>query len=144
MGLPRYLTGWSNYMSQRRIPPLWLWTGVLGGAAAFALDRIASTVLVIHSCRGGREASGLFGLTASQTVALFITILTSQIAVAAGLISWRIWRATSDPAEETTAGTIRNTPFWALGGMFLSAIFLAFIVVTGGLALAVSTSCPPA
>ena len=122
------------------IPPLWLWLGALGGPIAFALDRLASIVLVSEGC--GTGGSRILGLTTSQMLVAIITVVTALIAVAAGLVSWRIWRHTGRPEDETSVGNIARVPFWALGGLILSAIFLAAIVETGVTALAVSTACP--
>jgi hypothetical protein len=36
---------------------------------------------------------------------------------------------------------MRPTPFWALGGFFLSALFFILIILSGGLALGRGTSC---
>ena len=67
--------------------------------------------------------------------------LAALIAMAAGLVCWRFWSLTARPAEQETLESMSFTPFLAMGGMWLSAIFLVAIVVTGGLALAISTSC---
>jgi hypothetical protein len=123
--------------------PMLLWSGVLGGAIAFALDRLASVLLISNSCKKGTHPAGLLGLTSSQTLLAAITLLTALIALAAGLVCWRIWRLTGEPEEEVVVGTIGNVPFWAVGGLFLNALFLVFILYTGGTALSLSTACPP-
>lgn len=124
----------------QRIPSLWLWLGAVGGPAAFALDRLAAILLVSEGCRTG--GSRILGLTPSQMLVVAITAVTASIAIAAGLVSWRIWRGTGRPEDETLVGNIARVPFWALGGLFLSAIFLVAILETGVTALAVSTACP--
>jgi dolichol kinase len=70
-----------------------------------------------------------------------ITILCALIAGASGLLSWHIWRAVGRREEEQTSGSIGSTAFWALGGVFLSGVFFIAILLTGGLALGLSTSC---
>jgi hypothetical protein len=122
-----------------RAPPLLLWFAVLGAPLAFAADRVASVVLLSHGCTSG--SGGVFGLTSTQAVTAGITIFTALIAIAAGLVAWSIWRRTGWRQDEVSVGSIPRVPFWALGGLFLSAIFLVAIVVTGGTAVALSTSC---
>lgn len=123
----------------RRVSLLALWAGVLGGPVAFALDRLAGVLLVSGRCH--RPAGGLLGLSTAQGLELAITIVAALIAMAAGLVCWRFWSLTARPGEQETLESMSFTPFLAMGGMWLSAIFLAAIIVTGGLALAISTSC---
>lgn len=122
------------------INPFLLWLGILGGPVAFALVRLAGIVLLRGPCARATSAT-IFGLTSSQDLMAAITILCALIAAAAGLLSWHIWRQTGRPEEEQTVGGIGSTPFWALGGLFLSAVFFVAIVLTGGLAIGLSTGC---
>lgn len=119
---------------------LLLWLGILGGPLAFALVRLAGFVLLTGSCVHG-TSTAIFGLTSSQDLMAAITIICALIAAAAALLSWHIWRRTGRREEEQTAGGIRSVPFWALGGLFLSAVFFVAIVLTGGLAIGLSTAC---
>jgi TRAP-type C4-dicarboxylate transport system permease small subunit len=70
-----------------------------------------------------------------------ITILCALSAGASGLLSWRNWRRTRRREEEQTIGTLQWVPYWALGGLFLSAVFFVAIVLTGGLAVGLSATC---
>lgn len=125
----------------RAVSPLLLWLGILGGPLAFALVRIAGIVLVSAGCGSATSSSGILGLSSSQDLVAAITVVGALIAAAAGLLAWRLWRQTGSPEEETSVGSVGNSPFWALGGLFLSGVFLVAIIINGGIALAVSTSC---
>jgi hypothetical protein len=85
--------------------------------------------------------STIIGLSTSQQLMAAITILCALIAGASGILSWHIWRAVGHREEEQTTGSIGSAAFWALGGVFLSGVFFIAIILTGGLALGLSTSC---
>lgn len=127
-------------LTDRPINPLLLWLGILGGPLAFALVRLAGFVLLKGPCTHSTSAS-VFGLSTSQQLMAAITIVCALIAAAAALLSWHIWRQTGRPEEEQTTGSIPSVPFWALGGLFLSAVFFVAILLTGGLALGLATAC---
>jgi hypothetical protein len=76
-----------------------------------------------------------------QSILLLITFLMALLAADAGVAAWSVWRMTSRPEEETTSGTIRQVPFFALGGMFLSLVFLIVTVLTGASAIVVAGAC---
>lgn len=118
-----------------------LWFGVLGGPSAFLVSRVAGAVLVSGRCLHPAGGGSLLGLSPPQQIVAAITIVCALIAAAAGIVSWRIWIQTRRSAEEQSMGTMRAPPFWALGGLFVSSLFFIFIVLGGGLALGLSTSC---
>src|SRR5579884_2001851 len=124
-----------------RIHPLWLWIGILAGPLSFLMVRVAGIVLLSHGC-GQTATRSVLGLSSPQLITTGITILGVLITLAAGLLSWRIWRRTSLAEDEVSAGNMPRVPFWALGGMLLNAFFLLFILVTGGTALVLSAGCP--
>jgi|SRR5579884_1452659 len=124
-----------------RVHPLWLWIGIVTGPLAFVLVRTAGIVLVSQTCSKA-AASGLLGLSPSQSLTAGITLLGALVTTVAGVISWRIWRRTSLGEDEVSAEGMPRVPFWALGGTLLSAFFVLAIAVTGILAVALSTSCP--
>jgi hypothetical protein len=121
--------------------PFLLWLGILGGPLAFALVRLAGIVLLTGPCTHPAGSTTLFGLSSSQQLMAAITIVCALIAGASGILSWHIWRRTGRREEEQISGSIRAVPFWALGGVFLSSVFFIIIILTGGLALGLSTSC---
>jgi uncharacterized membrane protein YidH (DUF202 family) len=119
-----------------------LWFGVLGGPIAFAIDRFTAIVLLSRPCGQRGIGSGLLGLSVTQSVLLLVTILMGLLACDAGVAAWSAWRKTARSEEETTAGNIRSVPFFALGGMFLSLVFLILIVFTGATAIVLAGACP--
>jgi hypothetical protein len=123
-----------------RVPSLWLWAGVVTGPAAFLVVRTASIILLSRGC-GHVSGVAILGLSAPHVQTAAITVLAALVTVASGLLSWRIWRRTSLPQDEVSTGNMPRVPFWALGGALLSAFFLAAIMLTGGLAIALSTGC---
>ena len=98
----------------------WLWFGMLGGAAAWALHLVLSYSLVPAAC-----AAGLGYL-------LYLGIVgTGIIALAAVLVSWRALRLTRGMSEENGNGerlTVQRVRFMALSGIAMSAFFLAVIL----------------
>lgn len=124
-----------------RVHSLWLWVGIITGPVAFAAVRIASIILLSHNC-DSVAGTHLPGISTPQAVTAAITILGVLVTMGAGLLSWHIWRRTSLPEDEVTTENMPRVPFWALGGMLVSGFCLIAIVLTGGLALALSTSCP--
>lgn len=117
--------------SPRRRPPgrLWRWFGALGGPVAWLVQRVAFGALASPACRSA---------VLSEIV---ITAVTALIAAAATGVSWRTWDASRGPADEDTTGTLGQTSFWALGGLFLGFVFLVAVLVTGGITIAFSTTC---
>ena len=125
-----------------RIRPLWLWIGILTGPVAFLGVRIASIVLVSHSC--GQTATGLrmLGLGSSQLGLAGVTLMGALLTIGAGVVSWSIWRRTSLREDEVSVEQMPQVPFLALGGILLSGFFLLAIVMTSAMALVAGTSCP--
>lgn len=121
-----------------RVRPLWLWIGILTGPVAFLVVRTAGIVLLSHACGGGTR---VLAMSPAELATVGITVLGALVTAAAGLLSWRIWRQTSLREDEVSSGAMPRVPFWALGGVWLSAFFLFAIVITGGLALALDTHC---
>lgn len=122
-----------------RVRSLWLWIGIVTGPLAFLAVRIAGILVVSHGC--GRTSAWL-GQSPSTLVIAGITLLGALVTIGAGVMSWRIWRRTSMREDEVSTGNMPRVPFWALGGVLLSAFFVFGIAITGGIALALSTACP--
>jgi hypothetical protein len=122
-----------------RVRPLWLWIGILTGPVAFLVVRTAGILLLSHACHG---ASTRVLDQSPEAATAVITILGAVATSTAGFMSWRIWRRTSLRADEVSSGTMPRVPFWALGGVLLSAFFLFAIAITGGISLALDTGCP--
>jgi hypothetical protein len=126
---------------ERRANPLWLWFGVLGGPVAFGLVRLVGSLLVISQCGHSTAGSAHLGLTSAQQMMILVTIGAAIVAAAAGIASWRVWRQTRRQTEGESGESLSSAPFWALGGLFLSSVFFALILLTGGLAIGLATTC---
>src|SRR5689334_17846448 len=115
-----------------RVHSIWLWIGILAGPLAFLVVRLASIVLLDHHC--GRAAQARFlGMSSPQLAIAGITLLGAVVTVAAGLRAWQIWRFTSLPEDEVSNEEMPRVPFWALGGILVSAFCLLGIAITGGM-----------
>lgn len=123
-----------------RVRPLWLWTGIVTGPVAFAIVRLAGILLLSHDC-GRRAVTRVLGMSPPELATAGITVAGALVTIAGGYLSWRIWRWTSLRGDEVTTGNMPFVPFFALGGALLSAFFLFGILITGILALALSTNC---
>jgi hypothetical protein len=120
----------------------WLWFGVVGGPVAWGIDYLLTSYTAVHACQSTGTGVLVMGLSAARIAALCAGIGTGLAALAAGLLMGQIWWQTRTPAEETTVPAMRWTPFWALGGLFLSMVSLIAIIVTTAAALVVSGNCP--
>jgi hypothetical protein len=126
----------------RTVPfTLRLWLGILGGPIAFAVVRVASIVLLSRPCGQRGIGAGILGLSVGQSALLLITFLMALLAADAGVVAWSVWRHTARAEEETIGGTIGQVPFFALGGMFLSLVFLIMTVYTGATAIVLAGAC---
>jgi hypothetical protein len=125
----------------RGLNPLVLVPGIVGGPIAFGITRFAGMVLVSGPCSQSTGGTMVAGLTPSQQIFTAITIVCAIIAAISGLWSWHIWRNTPRREQDQPGESMRAVPFWALGGVFLSAVFFCVIVLDGGLALGLSSGC---
>lgn len=123
-----------------RVRSLWLWIGILTGPVALLVVRIASDVLLSQNCSRVVEPR-LLGHSPLQVATGAICLVAALLTIGAGLLAWRIWRWTSLPGDEVDTEDMPRVPFWAMGGVLVSAFCLAGIVYTAGLALALSGGC---
>lgn len=114
---------------------------VLGGPLAFFLARAAGGVLLTGSCAVHRSPGTALGLSGDQWLMVAITLVCTLVAAAGAGIGWRIWQLTRDQVEARTGESLRAIPFWAMGGMFLSALFGLGILLSGILAVELSSPC---
>jgi hypothetical protein len=109
---------------------LMLWTGILAGPIAWAVDLLVRYSLVHWSC-GSR-----------QTVVLnLISLTTLLLIVGGGIVAWRALQRT--PADAPTEGgrPVDRSRFMAVGGMLSSSLF-AIVVVAGAFPQWVLDACP--
>jgi hypothetical protein len=117
----------------RELPPLWrLWFGLLGAAAAWALQLVASYTLVAHACFPGAMPVGTPVIPGARVLALVMGAAALGLGVAALLVALGAWRETRPPVgaerESGRAGE-RRSGFMALAGMFTSTVFIIAIVM---------------
>lgn len=122
-----------------RVKPTLLWFGFLGGPVAFGLAGVTALVLASRRCITAVHGSAWLGVSAVHLMSV-ITISSALIAAAAGLASWQAWRRTRRLASPRSGESLRPTPFWALGGLFLSSVFFVLILLTGGLEIALNAA----
>ncbi len=91
-----------------------LWTGILAGPIAFAVNLQARYALVSIACR-----EGWHWLLTGIAVALLIP------PIAGAMLAWRGW----DIGDDETAYPVR-VRFMALGGLMLSATFALAIIAS--------------
>ncbi len=101
----------------RWLSPLPLWTGILAGPFAFAINLTATYALVKWTCHADRES-----------VLHLVSLVALLMVVGAGWLSWLALRH-SPAALETDEGTPEaRARFMALLGLASSAFF-AFAIV---------------
>lgn len=94
-----------------------LWTAVLLGPIAWALNLTIAYVLSAFACSGAWTLSFHAG-----------TFLTIALSAAAGRLAWRLWRQTGESSASEGSRTERSR-FMAIAGIVLSAFF-GFAILT--------------
>ena len=113
----------------RALSPLPLWTGILAGPIAWALNLTLSYALVKWTCSTGRLGV-LQGITPGALV----------LVAGGALLSWRAWRVTAGD-EPTDGGAPRQRArFMALLGLTSSALF-ALAILAGAVPQWVLDAC---
>lgn len=95
-----------------------LWFGFLAGPAAWFLHLNVSYSVIRYICSSG--AMWLLHLA---------SLFTLVLAAAGVWVAWRSWQRIGEPDETSGAGTLGRTRFLALGGIGMSAFFLAIILM---------------
>ena len=103
------------------------WFGLLGGVLAWAADLGLVSHFESAPCQAGMRRLQLFGLSGVQVAILATTVVLALVAGAAGLAAW--W--TSEHAGAQATGSADRTSFVAVGGMYLSGLFIIAILFTG-------------
>ncbi|PYP82480.1 MAG: hypothetical protein DMG65_26195 [Candidatus Angelobacter sp. Gp1-AA117] len=94
-----------------------LWTGILAGPLAWALDEGMSYVLVPHACSTGH-----------YYVLHVMTALCLLIPAAAFLLAWRMYVITPPSSTEDGGDAGSRSHFMAIIGMASSALFFLAII----------------
>jgi hypothetical protein len=113
----------------RWLSPLPLWTGILAGPIAWALDLMASYALVKWVCQ-----------TRSDSVFAVITIASLAIVVGGAAISWSALRHASSDAPTDGGRPLQRARFMAVLGLASSALF-ALQIIAGAIPPRVIDAC---
>ena len=95
-----------------------LWFGFLGSAAAWAVHTALGYPLVPLVC-----SSGL------SILLYLLSVLTGLVAAAAGVVSWRTWKAAGGASAGNFVGSDTRTGFMAFTGVLASGFFVLAIIM---------------
>lgn len=127
-----------------RLPYAALWFGMLGPAAAWSVQEVATYAVVAHSCYPRSEPLHSPSVGGTWVTALIVTVIAFLTALAALWVSSREWRRRRDDhggwreaLRESRGSSGRYLAFW---GITQSVIFAALILFNG-IALFVVPTC---
>jgi hypothetical protein len=109
--------------------------GVLAGAVMWAARLVGSYVIVAVACPAGLIGPQVLGITALEAVLHLVTLSTAGVTVAAGVISWLIWRRSGVNGGPGPGGIPGRNAFLGLAGILMSVLFLAVILLEGSAVL---------
>lgn len=118
-----------------------LWFGVLGGVCAWGISLILTSYFGSIACRGNIRGLDLLGISGVKVLDFLGSMAMALLTLVAAFASWWIWRQTGSPDQETVTPGMGRAPFWALGGIFLNALFFFAIILTTIATLAVAQTC---
>ena len=120
-----------SVQTEPRVPSGRLWFGCIAGAAAWVTHGVLSVLIATAACPDGEL----------RNVRLWLALLTLAalaLALAGGVVSYWNWRRlTEHPRLPRAEG---REEFQALGGIFISVIFIVGII-WGGLPLVLLGVC---
>jgi hypothetical protein len=120
------------------VTPAALWFGLFGAPAMWSLQLLASYALVAHGCYPDAQPMTLPVMPGLRPLVLGVAVVALAVALTAGGLAWRSWRATRHEGEgvgerngepEVALEVGGRTQFMALAGMLLSAVFVLGIVM---------------
>ena len=114
---------------RRWLSPLPLWTGILAGPIAWALDLTSSYALVKPACR--MQSAGMLPL---------IPIVCLALVAAGGTLSWAALQRTDQDIPLDGGRPRQRARFMAVLGLTSCALF-ALQILAGGLPLSVINAC---
>jgi hypothetical protein len=117
----------------RAVAPTALWFGLFGAPAVWSLQLLASYALVAHGCYPAAEPMTIPVVPGLTMLVLGTGATALVVALVAGSLAWRSWRATQHEHEGDHEALLEaaegRTRFMALAGMLLSAVFVLGIVM---------------
>jgi hypothetical protein len=123
--------------TQRHVALAALWFGLFAAPATWSIQEVVSYAIAAHSCYPGMIPRTTPTFRGMWTLELVIGIVALVVAIVAGLIAVRSWRATrpahappkeGSQVETGAAAGAGRAGFMALAGMLLSAMFFIAIV----------------
>jgi hypothetical protein len=114
---------------RRWLSPLPLWTGILAGPIAWAIDLTASYAAVKPVCREG-----------SEVVLQVITLGCLAIVAGGAALAWTAWRHTPDDGPTDGGRPRQRARFMAMLGLSSSALF-AMQIVAGAIPQGMIDAC---
>lgn len=113
----------------RALAPLPLWSGILAGPIAWALDLLVSYALVKWVC-----------VSRGYVVLHGVTLLALAIVMGGAMLSWRALRHTRADAKTDGGRPRERARFMAVLGLTLCALF-ALQIVAGAIPIWVLDAC---
>lgn len=121
--------------TERGLSRLGLWFSVLTGPIAWGIHSLAEYFLSPVACANHNELP-----------LHLATVLLTLVTLYAGVVGWRLWRQTGYVDQSGSDGARGWKSFLAIGGVFISGMFVLIILAEGipGLFLNVCGQFPQA
>jgi hypothetical protein len=117
----------------RVVAPVALWFGLFGAPVVWSLQLLTSYALVAHGCYPDAEPMTMPVVPGLRTLVLGTGAAALAVALLAGSLAWRNWRATQHEPEGEHEALLEvdegRTRFMAFAGMLLSAVFVIGILM---------------
>lgn len=107
--------------SRQPVPRQRLWFGSIAAAIAWLVTGIVDIILAWEACLSGPAKHGVYAQTGMHVLLGFITFGLLVVAVAAGVISFRNWRALSREPDFVSAEGRTRREFMSMAGVFIAA-----------------------
>lgn len=138
----------ANHIESQRIPRGRLWFGFAAAALAWLVQGFLSVVISASACQNGAYRWTWISEGGVCVLLAMITLALMAVAVAAGIVSFQNWRGLSEARAGARAARReliyaegrRREEFMALGGVFVSTIFIIGII-WGGIPLILINLC---
>ena len=122
-------------LMDRRVGPVALWFGFIGGHVSWTLQLLASYAITSHFCFPHTAPLSAPSASGVWTTTFIVTLVLLGVALWALLVSMRNWRALSPvPLHEWRAAEVDShhglgRRYLAFGGVLLDLIFVSLIAL---------------
>jgi hypothetical protein len=100
----------------------WLWLGLLGAPGIWLVHFLAIWMIAEWGCLAGWTHFTILGFQSVAVLLVSATCIALPLIIAAGLVSWRIWRRARTSAKDYEADN--RSAYMGLGGVALSILFV--------------------